>query len=136
MNFYTVHNENGTLALPLTPSLCLPPFAMGGNDKLELWKGKKIKSFIVQYDHLYPCVYGGDGDDDCNINNNALIGFFLSRLSCNDPAPSSNKVRVETLNAVVLFINQFEHHNPVKAESPLDHSEVQRALSLRTCVWV
>lgn len=48
VNFYTVHNENGTLALPLTPSLCLPPFAMGGNDKLELWKGKKIKGFIVQ----------------------------------------------------------------------------------------
>lgn len=67
MNFYTVHNENGTLALPLTPSLCLPPFAMGGNDKLEIWKGKKIKSFIVQYDHLYPGVYGGDDHDDALI---------------------------------------------------------------------
>lgn len=70
VNFYTVHNENGTLALPLTPSLCLPPFAIGGNDKLELWKGKKIKGFIVQYVLLYPGVPGDhEHYNDGNRNN-------------------------------------------------------------------
>lgn len=77
MNFYTVHNENGTLALPLTPSLCLPPFAMGGNDKLELWKGKKIKGFIVQYVQLYPGVYDDD-DDGSNFNNNGILVFYVA----------------------------------------------------------
>lgn len=41
VNFYAVHNENGTLALPLTPSLCLPPLQWVGMTNLNYGKTKK-----------------------------------------------------------------------------------------------
>lgn len=49
VSFYTDHNENGTLALPLTPSLYLPPFHWVGLTNLNFGKTKN-KGFIVQYE--------------------------------------------------------------------------------------
>lgn len=72
------------LYLLLLHSVC-HLFAMGGNDKLELWKGKKIKSFIVQFDRLYP---GVSGDGGGHINNGASTVF------CTMTRHGVNKVRV------------------------------------------
>lgn len=46
MSFYADHNENGTLALPLTPSLYLPPFHGVGLTNLNYGKTKKIKALL------------------------------------------------------------------------------------------
>lgn len=41
VSFYADHNENGTLALPLTPSLYLPPCHWVGLTNLNYGKTKK-----------------------------------------------------------------------------------------------
>lgn len=51
VSFYADRNENGTLALPLTPSLYMPPFHWVGPTNLNYGKTKN-KGFIVQYVRL------------------------------------------------------------------------------------